>query len=180
MKAEVHRLVVVDDENKVFFTTKALFTKKYFSQQSIFKTKYFHNKNHNFSQLSLFHNKVVLTTKYFQQKSTFLLADQPPLIVISYFGGWHCIDLLFKKCCTAPSKVTGVISLSDILNFLVLRPGGDDPSQPGCTDMFSKVKKALSASRLRMLRIFKMVVSLALTIVSRFLLSMTLLGKMTE
>jgi len=34
--------------------------------------------------------------------------------------------------------VTGVISLSDILNFLVLRPGGDDPSQPGCTDMFSK------------------------------------------
>ena len=36
-------------------------------------------------------------------------------------------------------KVTGVISLSDILNFLVLRPGGDDPSQPGCTDMFSKV-----------------------------------------
>jgi len=36
------------------------------------------------------------------------------------------------------NKVTGVISLSDILNFLVLRPGGDDPSQPGCTDMFSK------------------------------------------
>jgi hypothetical protein len=38
------------------------------------------------------------------------------------------------------NKVTGVISLSDILNFLVLRPGGDDPSQPGCTDMFAKVR----------------------------------------
>ena len=48
------------------------------------------------------------------------------------------VKLLIMLTCNHP-KVTGVISLSDILNFLVLRPGGDDPSQPGCTDMFSKV-----------------------------------------
>jgi len=28
------------------------------------------------------------------------------------------------------NKVVGVVSLSDILNYLVLRPGGDDPNQP--------------------------------------------------
>ena len=41
------------------------------------------------------------------------------------------------------NKVTGVISLSDILNFLVLRPGGDDPSHPGCTEMFSQAVGAV-------------------------------------
>jgi len=35
------------------------------------------------------------------------------------------------------NKVTGVISLSDILNYLALRPGGDDPSHPEKFDMFS-------------------------------------------
>ena len=55
---------------------------------------------------------------------------------VMYLASWHHWSS-FKMI--NPTQVTGVISLSDILNFLVLRPGGDDPSQPGCTDMFSKV-----------------------------------------
>ena len=56
-----------------------------------------------------------------------------------YLDLWLYHPFLTQVVSLNVDKVTGVISLSDILNFLVLRPGGDDPSQPGCTDMFSKV-----------------------------------------
>ena len=60
-----------------------------------------------------------------------------------YLDLWLYHPFLTQVVSLNVDKVTGVISLSDILNFLVLRPGGDDPSQPGCTDMFSKVQYML-------------------------------------
>ena len=83
VKAEVHRLVVVDDDNKVPLQDK-------------------------------------------------IFGSPIP-------GSMAVSSIPYQVVSLNLDKVTGVISLSDILNFLVLRPGGDDPSQPGCTDMFSKV-----------------------------------------